>query len=127
MARGWPFFSATLRLIEMALAEAEPAIAEPTIVQLVPAPLRPLGEDLRDRLDLARRTVLDALDATRCSPTIRCCGGPSMFAIRTWIRSTSSRSACSSGCAATRSVSPELWQAFLVTVNGIAAGMRNVG
>ena len=24
-------------------------------------------------------------------------------------------------------VSAELWQAFLVTVNGIAAGMRNVG
>ena len=24
-------------------------------------------------------------------------------------------------------VSDELWQAFLVTVNGIAAGMRNVG
>ena len=24
-------------------------------------------------------------------------------------------------------VSQELWQAFLVTVNGIAAGMRNVG
>jgi phosphoenolpyruvate carboxylase len=24
-------------------------------------------------------------------------------------------------------VDPSLWQAFLVTVNGIAAGMRNVG
>ena len=24
-------------------------------------------------------------------------------------------------------VDPSLWQAFLITVNGIAAGMRNVG
>ena len=63
MARGWPFLSATLRLIEMALAEADPAIAAAYDRALVPDELKPIGEDLRARLDLARRSVLDVLDA----------------------------------------------------------------
>src|SRR4029453_15339412 len=63
MARGWPFVDATLRLIEVALAEAEPAIATAYDRALVPAELQSVGDDLRRRLAPARRAVLAALAA----------------------------------------------------------------
>ena len=127
MARGWPFFNATLRLIETALAEAEPAIAEAYDRKLVPEALRPLGDDLRNRLELACRTVLDALDSGRLladNPVLRRSievRNPYVDPINIVQIDLLERLRGESV------VGPELWQAFLVTVNGIAAGMRNVG
>lgn len=127
MARDWPFFRATLRLIEMALAEAEPAIAEAYDRALVPDALRGLGTDLRARLARARATVLDARGTRELledNPMLR--------------RSISVRNpyvdpinlvqiALLSHLRHDALVTDDLWKAFLVTVNGIAAGMRNVG
>ena len=75
VARAGRSSSATLRLIEMALAEAEPAIAAAYDRELVPAELRDIGDDLRARLELARaRRARGPRRAARCSPTTRCCG-----------------------------------------------------
>jgi phosphoenolpyruvate carboxylase len=127
MARDWPFVNATLRLIEMALAEAEPAIAAAYDRRLVPDGLKPLGEDLRGRLDLARRTVLDAFAADtllKTNPVLR----RSIDVRNPYVDPINMvQIGLLERLRGDAVVSKELWQAFLVTVNGIAAGMRNVG
>lgn len=127
MVAGWPFVSATLRLIEMALAEADPVIAAAYDRALVPENLHPIGEDLRGRLDLARRTVLDALDARELlddNPMLR-----RSIAVRNPYVDPINilQIALLARLRGDEAVSQELWHAFLVTVNGVAAGMRNVG
>ncbi len=127
MARDWPFVSATLRLIEMAVAEAEPAIAAAYDRALVPAELQPLGEHLRERLTLARRGVLEALgarDLLAGNPVLR----RSIDVRNPYVDPINIvQIALLARLRGDETVSQELWQAFLVTVNGIAAGMRNVG
>jgi phosphoenolpyruvate carboxylase len=127
MAREWPFFGATLRLIEMALAEAEPPIADAYDRALVPEPLRDIGADLRERLALARRTVLDALGARTLledNPVLR----RSIEVRNPYVDPINLlQIALLAHLRGDTVVTDELWQAFLITVNGIAAGMRNVG
>jgi phosphoenolpyruvate carboxylase len=127
MARGWPFLNATLRLTEMALAEADPAIAAAYDRALVPDELKPTGEDLRARLDLARRSVLDVLDAPELlagNPVLR----RSIDVRNPYVDPINIvQIALLARLRGDDTVNAELWQAFLVTVNGIAAGMRNVG
>ena len=127
MVRGWPFVNATLRLIEMALAEADPVIAAAYDRALVPDALKPIGEGLRRRLDLARRTVLDVLDSPALladNPVLR----RSIDVRNPYVDPINLvQIALLSRLRDDRAVTRELWQAFLVTVNGIAAGMRNVG
>jgi phosphoenolpyruvate carboxylase len=127
MAREWPFFSATLHLIEVALAEAEPAIAEAYDRALVPADLADIGATLRGRLRRARETVLEALDAPSlllANPVLR----RSIDVRNPYVDPINLvQIALLSHMRGDAVVSDDLWQAFLVTVNGIAAGMRNVG
>jgi phosphoenolpyruvate carboxylase len=127
MAREWPFFTATLRLIEMALAEAEPAIAEAYDRALVPDTLLGLGEDLRGRLGRARETVLAALGAHELldsNPVLR----RSIDVRNPYVDPINLvQIALLAQLRGDEVVTDDLWQAFLVTVNGIAAGMRNVG
>jgi phosphoenolpyruvate carboxylase len=127
MAREWPFFRATLRLIEMALAEAEPAIAEAYDRQLVPDDLKPLGARLRERLELARRGVLEALGSRELladNPMLR----RSIDVRNPYVDPINLvQIALLDRLRGDDVVKRELWEAFLVTVNGIAAGMRNVG
>jgi phosphoenolpyruvate carboxylase len=127
MVRGWPFVSATLRLIEVALAEAQPAIAAAYDRALVPEDLRPIGDDLRRRLDLARRAVLDVLEEDALladNPVLR----RSIEVRNPYVDPINIvQIALLARLRGDTTVSQELWQAFLVTVNGVAAGMRNVG
>jgi len=127
MAREWPFFDATLRLIEMALAEADPAIASAYDRELVPEDLRDIGADLRQRLDRARRGVLAVLEADALlddNPVLR----RSIEVRNPYVDPINIvQIALLSRLRGDDTVDPSLWQAFLITVNGIAAGMRNVG
>jgi phosphoenolpyruvate carboxylase len=127
MAREWPFFDATLRLIEMALAEADPAIAAAYDRELVPDDLRGFGADLRQRLDRARRGVLQVLGAKALlddNPVLR----RSIDVRNPYVDPINIvQIALLSRLRGDDTVDPSLWQAFLITVNGIAAGMRNVG
>jgi phosphoenolpyruvate carboxylase len=127
MARDWPFFNATLRLIEMALAEAEPSIAEAYDRALVPEPLRDVGADLRGRLLRAREAVLAALGARTLledNPVLR----RSIDVRNPYVDPINVvQIALLAHLRGDTVVDDNLWRAFLVTVNGIAAGMRNVG
>ena len=126
MYEHWPFFQSTLDLIEMVLAKADPRIAAEYDRRLVPADLQPLGHELRSRLARATGAVLgitghrepvDATPVLRRSIDVR---NPyvdpiNLVQIELLARLRRAESA------------PELLGAFVVTVNGIAAGLRNTG
>ena len=128
MYRGWPFFGSTIKLIEMAVAQAEPRIAAEYDRELVPGELRPFGDDLRARLDRAAASLLQVIDAPRLlewNEVLRRLielRNPYVDPINL-VQIEVLRRLRAAGDAADQ----ELWRAFMVTVNGIAAGMRNVG
>ncbi|HEV8398876.1 MAG TPA: phosphoenolpyruvate carboxylase [Gemmatimonadales bacterium] len=122
----WPFFRATLDLIEMVLAKASPHISERYDKGLVPERLWPVGEELRDRL---RRTVAAVLAVTRHTELVE--HNPVL------LRSISVRNPYVDPINLVqieilrrlRRAGEDglLRDALLVTVNGVAAGMRNTG
>ena len=123
----WPYFRVLLDLMEMVLAKADPAIAAEYDRRLVPAPLQPLGEELRGRLALAIDRVLAATGhaklleenhVLRRSIAVR---NPYVDPINLLQVELLSR------LRSEASPDQRLWTAFAVTVNGIAAGMRNTG
>lgn len=123
----WPFFQSTLDLFEMVLAKADARIAAEYDRRLVPADLAPVGNDLRARLDRATAAVLaitghaEPLSTTpvlRRSIDVRT---PYVDPINLVQIELLARRRLSTA------PDPELDRAFAVTVNGIAAGMRNTG
>jgi phosphoenolpyruvate carboxylase len=126
MYNEWPFFQSTLDLIEMVLAKADPRIAAEYDRRLVPADLQPLGIELRARLARATAAVLavtghrepaDATPVLRRSIDVR---NPYVDPINLVQIELLARLRGRGG-------DSELVRAFVVTVNGIAAGMRNTG
>ena len=133
MYRDWPFFRSTLDLIEMVLAKAAPRIAEHYERRLVPDRLRPIGATLRERYSgaveavlrvtgheglLAENPVLRRSIDVR-NPYVDPINLVQVDLLRRW-----------------RDLSPDahgspeetsLRDALLLTVNGVAAGMRNTG
>ncbi len=124
----WPFFRSTIDLISMVLAKTEARIAAEYDRQLVPPELQPLGADLRQRL---AETIAAILEVT---------GRPELLADNAVLRRSINvrnpyvdpinlvqiellRRLRRDGDQA----GPEMWSAFMITVNGIAAGMRNTG
>ncbi|HEX2123079.1 MAG TPA: phosphoenolpyruvate carboxylase [Thermoanaerobaculia bacterium] len=125
MMSEWPFFRSTIELIEMVLAKAEARIAAYYDRLLVPDDLRDLGELLRGRLlrtvELVRRVtgherLLQTNHALRRSIDVR---NPYVDPINVVQADILRR--------LRRSPDDALRDAFIVTVNGIAAGMRNTG
>ncbi len=121
----WPFFASTVDLIEMTLAKADAAIAA-QYDQLVPGELRDLGRALRARLQRATEAVLAVTRhavllennaVLRRSIDVR---NPYVDPINLVQVEVLRR---------LREGAPDrvLGDAFAVTVNGIAAGMRNTG
>ncbi len=122
----WPFFRSSIDLVEMVLAKSEPRIAEEYERRLVPEELYAIGRNLRTRrdetveflLDLTGREILlQENEMLRRSIEVR---NPYVdpinlvqIEILRRLRETPE--------------DDELAEAFFVTVNGIAAGMRNTG
>ena len=133
MYERWPFFRSTLDLVEMVLAKASPGITAQYDRRLAPEHVRPLGEELRER---QRRAVEAILRVSRHAELIEhnpvlqrsiAVRNPYVDPInlvqveilcrlrrRRWRRRREERD-------------PRLIDALRVTVNGIAAGMRNTG
>jgi phosphoenolpyruvate carboxylase len=125
MMRDWPFFRSTIELIEMVLAKAEPRIAAHYERLLVPDALRSLGSDLRARLSrtielvlrmTSRERLLETNTTLRRSIEVR---NPYVDPINLVQADILRRMRATAD--------DSLRDAFVVTVNGIAAGMRNTG
>jgi phosphoenolpyruvate carboxylase len=122
----WPFFRSTIDLLEMVLAKADPRIAERYDRELVAPDLQPLGDELRARL---ARTITAVLAVTghrelvadnpvlRRSIDVR---NPYVDPINL-VQVELLRRLRSGG------ENERLERALLVTMNGIAAGLRNTG
>ncbi len=125
MMEEWPFFRSTIELIEMVLAKAEARIAAYYDRVLVPDELRDLGEDLRAgllrtvewvRQVTGHRDLLENNHALRRSINVR---NPYVDPINVVQAEILRR--------LRQNPDDGLRDAFIVTVNGIAAGMRNTG
>jgi len=125
MYYGWTFFRSTLQLIAIALAEADPRIAA-GYDRLAPPALRSIGQDLRRRYAQAVEALLGVTgqtDLLQDNPVLRrsidvrnpYVDPINLVQVEVLRRMREHRP------------DPQLRHAFVVTVNGIAAGMRNTG
>jgi phosphoenolpyruvate carboxylase len=121
----WPYFQSVMDLIEMVLAKSDGRIAAEYDRRLVPPGLQPLGRDLRTRLDrvvaavlrvtghgvlLESNTVLRRSIDVR-NPYVDPINLVQIELLRRFRASPDDR----------------VKAALLVTINGVAAGMRNTG
>ncbi|MEZ4390596.1 MAG: phosphoenolpyruvate carboxylase [Polyangiales bacterium] len=125
MATRWPFFRSTLDLVAMVLAKAEPGIAEVYERTLAPEVLWPQGDALRARFADAVRAVLRVKqhatlldDNPVLSRSIELRNpyvDPLNLLQAELLRRVRERD------------DPALVRALLITMSGVAAGMRNTG
>ena len=121
----WAFFASTIDLVEMTLAKADSRIAA-QYDRLAPEELRSLGLDLRHRL---ARAVDAVLEVTRhdvlleANPVLR----RSIDVRNPYVDPINLVQVELLRRLRGPDPDPELFDAFVVTVNGIAAGMRNTG
>lgn len=126
MYRGWPFFRSTLGLIEMVVAKASPEIAALYDAALVPEALRPIGVALREDLARTRSAVLAVTGHERLledNPVLR----RSIDVRNPYVDPINLVQAELLRRLREPGADPALFEAFLLTVNGVAAGMRNTG
>ena len=128
MREAWPFFRTRIDMLEMVLAKAELGIAEIYDERLVDAQLRPLGAGLRDLLSQCRDLVLGLTGQsellthspeTREAITVRNIYLDPLHLLQAELLARSRQR--------TDEVDSPLEQALLVSVAGIAAGLRNTG
>ena len=128
MARGWPLLQSTLALVEMVLAKAEPEVAASYEAALVPPALHPLGARLQAQFQRTRAEVMAALGHAELladNPVLQ----RSIQVRNPYVDPLNSlqiellkrvRAAGDDPPAA-------LVDALVLTINGVAAGMRNTG
>ncbi|MEO5894083.1 MAG: phosphoenolpyruvate carboxylase [Vicinamibacterales bacterium] len=123
----WSFFRSTIDMIETVLAEADAHISEEYDRRLVGPDLQPVGQDLRRRLQAAIDSVLEVTGHTRLlehNPVLRRSievRNPYVDPINLVQIELLRR------LRADEFGDPQVLKAFMITVNGIAAGMRNTG
>ncbi len=129
MMTQWPFFRARMEMLEMVFMKAEPRLVKFYEERLVPETFHPLGEKLRNMLNDAIKVTLDLKEG---KPLMS--GQPhSREAIRLRNPYTDPlnflQAELLQRVRAQRqgSVGADLEQALMITMAGIAAGMRNTG
>ena len=132
MHEQWHFFRNFLSNVEMTLAKTDLRIARHYVDTLVPDDLKHVFDRHRGRARAAPSArscaITGGAEAARRQPGAR--SRPSASATPTWTRSPTSRSPCSPASArphAGDGADPLLARALLLTVNGVAAGLRNTG
>jgi phosphoenolpyruvate carboxylase len=124
MADQWPYFQTLLSLVEMVMAKAEPEIHAHYEASLAAPELHGLGADLRDSLcqtsdllleALGRESLLADQPVLRRSIDVR---NPYVDPLNLLQAELLRR---------TRAGDETLGDALVITINGIAAGMRNTG
>jgi phosphoenolpyruvate carboxylase len=131
MCRDWPFFSTRVGMLEMVFSKADLWLAEYYDQRLVEPSLWPLGKQLRDQLDSDIKAILTIANDAH------------LMADQPWIAESialrnvytdplnvlqaellhRSRQQEAKG----EPVDPHVEQALMVTIAGVAAGMRNTG
>jgi phosphoenolpyruvate carboxylase len=128
MREHWPFFRTRIDMLEMVLAKADIAIARLYDERLVEPHLRPLGEQLRDLLSQACNAVLGLTGQSQLlahSPetleaiTVRNTYLDPLHLLQVELLARSRQRE--------NPIDSPLEQALLVSVAGIAAGLRNTG
>jgi phosphoenolpyruvate carboxylase len=125
MYREWPHFQSAIGLIEMVLAKADGRIAAEYDRQLVPEHLQPLGAELRARLARAIRGVLDIAghsELLQSTPVIR-----RSIDVRNPYVDPLNLVQVELLRRVRQQPDARVRTALTVTVNGIAAGLRNTG
>jgi phosphoenolpyruvate carboxylase len=125
MYREWPHFESFISLIEMALAKADARIAAEYDRQLVASRLQPLGEDLRARLARAAagvRAVLGHEQLLETNPVLR-----RSIDVRNPYVDPLNLIQVALLRRLREHPDPRVHMALMITVNGVAAGMRNTG
>lgn len=128
MQQKWPFFATRLSMLEMVFLKADIDIAAYYDDVLVPEALRPLGVELRQQLEKDRDLLLDLIHSD------------TLMAKESWIReSIMLRNTYVDPLHILQvellhrvrhqpeRVNPMISQALMITIAGIAAGMRNSG
>jgi phosphoenolpyruvate carboxylase len=126
MADLWPFFNTRLSMLEMVFAKADPGWSAYYDERLVPAELQPIGAALRQQLAQDMATVLELLG-----------GRESPLQETPWVREsiglrnvyTDPLNGLQAELLQRNRAEPEplLERAIMVTIAGVAAGMRNTG
>ena len=127
MFAGWNFFRAFVSNVEMTLVKTDLGVARRYVDSLVPPALRRRSRSIEREY---ARTVEQMLRLTGEEPARRRrpgCGARSRSAMPTSPRCTTCRSRCCAGCVRADEPDDELRRALLLSVNGIAAGLRNTG
>lgn len=126
LVKDWPFFRSLLDLLEMVLSKADPDIAAYYDRVLVPDEMRGLGQELRASCRYTSAAILRAKQQDQLLA-----GDPELqrtLELRNpYVDPLNVLQAELLRRARSSEEDPRIWDALLVTVNGIAAGMRNTG
>lgn len=133
MIAGWPFFASNMNMLEMVLAKVDLSVVEDYENLLVEADLKPLGEALRVReKELVKRLLglleqaelLERVPLTQQAISVR---NPYIIPLHQLqsellarVRACEQQQICSAN-------QDQLERALMVTMAGIAAGLRNTG
>ena len=126
----WPFFHTRLEMFEMVFMKADEELTKFYEERLVPKELWPLGERLRANLKLTRETVLETIPDHQLmqeQPWIKesiKLRNPYVDPLNMLQAELLSRSR---SCEQNETINPDIDQALMVTIAGIAAGLRNTG
>ncbi|GGB39772.1 phosphoenolpyruvate carboxylase [Oceanisphaera marina] len=128
MNKRWPFFRARLDMLEMVFLKADSNLAAYYDSLLVPTELKPLGKRLRDELQASMKLILQLKEEAELlsdEPWIKesiKLRNPYTDPLNVLQAELLKRSRQHEG-----EIHPVLDQALMVTIAGIAAGMRNTG
>jgi phosphoenolpyruvate carboxylase len=125
MYREWPYFRSAMDLIEMVLAKTDARIAAEYERRLVPPALQSLGAELRARLDRAIAGVLAVTghsELVESNPVLR-----RSIDVRNPYVDPINLVQIELLRRARAAEDPRVHDALRVTINGVAAGMRNTG
>ena len=126
MMAQWPFFSTYMDMLEMVLNKSDTDVAAYYEQKLVPESLRPLGHELRQRLNHLKQTVLTIQDRERLQEHMPLIAeairvrNPYIDPLHVLQAELLLRDRDHPG-------NPQVEQALMVTMAGIAAGLRNTG